>query len=199
MRRRSALLGAAAALLGARHLLVVVTVHGGSMAPTYAPGRRLLVVRLPRVTFPGAVVVFAPEPNADRILEHRLLVKRVIAVAGQPVPVDMCTPVLAQARHVPRGHLLVRGDNTRSLDSRQLGFVRLSTVLGVVFPLRAAPGRSGATASPRTRAAADHTLASTLISGPAAPFARTAARSGVQDLGRAGGATPRRHGTATSN
>lgn len=142
MRRRTALLGVSAALLGARRLLVVVTVDGGSMAPTYAPGRRLLVVRLPRVAFPGAVVVFAPEPNADRIMTPRLLLKRVVAVAGQSVPADMRTPVLAQAEHVPPGHLLVRGDNPRSLDSRQLGFVRLSTVLGVVMPMGAAPGRS---------------------------------------------------------
>ena len=66
---------AALALLGVRRLLLIVTVEGTSMAPTYAPGRRLLVLRTPlaRVLVrPGAVVVFRlPRTGPDRTAHRR--------------------------------------------------------------------------------------------------------------------------------
>ena len=98
----------------------LVEVAGWSMAPTLAPGERLVTVPLPRsgpaaalarlLVRPGTLVVVA-EPTA-RTGEH-LVVKRVAAIDDTGV--------------------VVRGDHpSRSTDSRHYGPVALTSVRRVV-------------------------------------------------------------------
>ncbi|OPC77599.1 signal peptidase I [Embleya scabrispora] len=123
-------------LAGARALrsrLALVRVTGTSMAPTFADGDRVLVDCAAPVRR-GDVVVFRNPTaalGADR--DPRWLVKRVAAVPGDPVPVEMRDVVRAPNDGVvPAGSLVVRGDAPRSHDSRHFGYVPASTVLGVV-------------------------------------------------------------------
>ncbi|MFI7415840.1 S26 family signal peptidase [Nonomuraea sp. NPDC049684] len=108
---------------------VAVTVRGRSMEPTLWHGDRVLVRRssLGGVR-PGRLVVVAAEPGAS------WLVKRVVAVPGDPVP-RAEVPALANRpeRVVPPGQLVVLGDNRPiSFDSRRFGYVPARQLLGVV-------------------------------------------------------------------
>ncbi|MET9395668.1 S26 family signal peptidase [Streptomyces sp. NPDC006624] len=121
---------------GAARRLLVVTVRGTSMTPTHHDGDRLLVRRT-RTVRPGQVVV-ALRPRSPAVWrEDRhspLIVKRVAALPGQPVPPGSVPP-LAQGREgrVPTGRVVLLGDNAAaSVDSRRLGFLPLGDVLGVV-------------------------------------------------------------------
>jgi nickel-type superoxide dismutase maturation protease len=128
MARRTGRAGPARGLRRALLFYVVVTavnrslveVAGWSMAPSLAPGERLVTVPLPRsvraagivrrLVRPGALVVVA-EPIA-RTGEH-LVVKRVAAIDDTGV--------------------VVRGDHpSRSTDSRHYGPVALTSVRRVV-------------------------------------------------------------------
>jgi signal peptidase I len=124
------------------------------MEPTYYNGQWLLVRRLnwpsppPRV---GDVVVFT--------LEKEVLVKRVAAVGGQPMPggrpILLLTPSRERPRawervvvtaagpgKVPPGQLYVLGDNPSvSDDSRMFGPVPLSALIGRVIRWRE-PGQA---------------------------------------------------------
>ena len=134
---------AAAGLLGCavvavtvlRRRLLLVTVEGVSMEPTYRPGDRLLVRRTaPASVRRGSVVVFAA-PHGAAPTDPPLMVKRAVAVPGDPVPdgVPVAGPV------VPAGHLVVLGDNAaHSADSRTMGYLPAGDVVGVVV------GRSAA-------------------------------------------------------
>lgn len=138
-----------------RRRYLVTTVDGPSMEPTLCSGDRLLVHRTRRVRAGQIVVVRirpptldAPPPDVDPAVdeadapampveqEHpggRLYVKRAVAVAGDPVPVDR-VPLLRGAREatVPPGALVVLGDNAAtSWDSRDYGFVRGDQFVGV--------------------------------------------------------------------
>ncbi|WP_034594147.1 S26 family signal peptidase [Hamadaea tsunoensis] len=121
-------------LLGlARWRLRLITVTGRSMTPTLADGRRLLVVRRRRVRA-GDVVVFRMPPSTGPT-DLAWLVKRAVAVPGDPVPPDLSAWVPGPT--VPSGQMLVRGDNPHSADSRTFGLVPLATILGT--PLRPLP------------------------------------------------------------
>ena len=114
------------AVLWLRSRLLVVTVHGVSMAPTYRSGDRLLVwrARLPRVRR-NAVVVVTQAGRPDQ-----LTVKRAVAVPGDPVPEGMPQPEAV----VPPGHLIVVGDNAaHSYDSRRTGYYTAGSLVGVVL------------------------------------------------------------------
>ncbi|SCE67740.1 signal peptidase I [Micromonospora purpureochromogenes] len=111
-----------------RPRLLVVRVNGGSMSPALSDGDLLLAVRR-RACRVGQVVLFGHPGAGPSDPPH--LVKRVAATAGQPVPADLRAAV--DADRVPPGHLLVRGDNPRSLDSRRLGWIPARTVTGVVL------------------------------------------------------------------
>jgi signal peptidase I len=124
------------ALRWARGRLVLVTVRGQSMMPTYAEGERVLVSRRRRCRT-GDVVVFAmPEDQQGDGLQW--LVKRVTGTPGGQVPADL--PAVVAHDRIPAGFLTVRGDAARSLGSGQLGLVPHASVLGVViYPARPAP------------------------------------------------------------
>ncbi|MFG3552163.1 S26 family signal peptidase [Streptomyces sp. NPDC047725] len=139
---------AARLLLGRR--LVVVTVRGVSMWPTYRDQDRVLVHR--RLPVAGDVVVIErpgnfeadwadarpsmrPRPPSLPSQEH-WLIKRVVAVTGDPVPRDVSALASQAGDHVPAGCLVLIGDNRRaSIDSRSLGYFRTDRVLGVVVRL----------------------------------------------------------------
>lgn len=129
---------AAGLLLLRRHALII-TVQGYSMAPTYFNGDRL-VVRRGKTCRTGDVVVFRlapPVPGAPP-----MLVKRVAAVAGDPIP-DSVRPAVGadfDADVVPPGQFVVLGDNSRSLDSRKLGLISLDRLVGRVTRLMRDPG-----------------------------------------------------------
>jgi signal peptidase I len=120
-----------AVLVWLRLRLVRVLVNGASMEPTLRAGVRVLVRRVPaRRVKPGEIVVFA-RPRAP---ERGWMIKRVRAVPGDVVP-RRDVPLLWRypGAHVPPGSLVVLGDNaSESYDSRTFGYVRASSVLGVV-------------------------------------------------------------------
>lgn len=124
---------AAAGVAWARRHLVVVTVKGHSMAPTYHDGERVLLRRGGYRT--GDVIMFRA-PVVFSVPAHDVdwLMKRVAAVAGDPVPADLAK--LAGRGTVPDGHLLVRSDAPNGLDSRQLGLIDAHDVIGVVSARR---------------------------------------------------------------
>ncbi|EFL37037.1 signal peptidase I [Streptomyces viridochromogenes DSM 40736] len=139
---------------GAARRLLVVTVRGTSMTPTHHHGDQLLVRRTRTVRRGQVVVVLRPRsPAIWREDRHSpLIVKRVAAVPGDPVPPGSL-PQLAEGHEdhggheghegrVPPGRVVLLGDNAAaSVDSRQLGFFPLGDVLGVVArSLRQAEG-----------------------------------------------------------
>ncbi|MEV5709237.1 S26 family signal peptidase [Actinoallomurus sp. NPDC052274] len=136
----------AAAYLGRR--FVAVTISGVSMEPTYHDGDRVLV-RRKRTLVPGQVVVVesptrevnwvsSPIPEkfgAGAVPDRCWMIKRVVAVSGDPVPRDQA-PALAHVPedYIPSGKLVLLGDNReKSFDSRQIGYFPVERVLGVVL------------------------------------------------------------------
>lgn len=133
---------AVAGAWAARRCLAVVEIEGTSMAPAYRPGDRVLIRRtgLARLAA-GQVVVFqhglpggrwrtGPLPAPQRV---RWLIKRVVAVAGDPVPEAVMERVGARPGDVvPEARLVVIGDGRVSEDSRAWGYLPADRVLGVV-------------------------------------------------------------------
>jgi signal peptidase I len=118
-------------MLVLRRRFVVVGVEGRSMAPALLPGDRVLVRRVgvARVA-PGQIVVVAM--TADRAPDDPpWLIKRVVAVPGDPVPVDR-VPRLAPGR-VPDHRLVLLSDNPdAAYDSRRVGYFDAEDLLGVM-------------------------------------------------------------------
>jgi signal peptidase I len=139
-----------------RRRYVAVTVRGQSMEPTYQDGEWLLVRRGGQ---PGrGQVVVTEHPRAAAAVRdprlpdhlratvaveppHRWLVKRVAAVAGDPVPREQVPALSDVPEHrVPPGKLVLLGDNRRaSFDSRRHGYFDAGGVLGVVVRRLAIP------------------------------------------------------------
>lgn len=114
-----------AVVLVLRRRYVVARVWGHSMAPTFRDGERVIATRR-REYRVGDVIVFRPR-SAHTDVAWRI--KRVAAVAGDPVPVWLANGDTV----VPPGRVVVVGDNAgHSGDSRQLGYIDLATVAGVV-------------------------------------------------------------------
>lgn len=125
------LLGVAAVVVWLRRRLVTVTVTGDSMLPTLAPGDRVLVrrTRVNRLAR-NDLVVFAKPLTAERTW----LIKRVIAVPGDPVPRrDVPSFWSDTIARIPARHFVVLGDNASdSYDSRSFGYLHADSLLGVV-------------------------------------------------------------------
>lgn len=124
-------LGSAAIAWARRHLLVV-RVEGASMEPTLSDGSRILVRRADgsrvAVRTGDLVLLRMPAPRAW----GALVVKRVAAVAGEPVPPVVAVRYGLSGCVVPDGSLVVLGDNPlSSLDSRHFGPVPYGSVVGV--------------------------------------------------------------------
>jgi signal peptidase I len=117
------------ALLAVRRFLVVVTVHGASMEPTFHHGDRVLV-RRHRTPRAGQIVVVKPVTPGPQ----RWLIKRVASIPGDPVPRDRIPALIDVAEsHVPPDRLVLLGDNAAtSYDSRQTGYFPTAHLLGVV-------------------------------------------------------------------
>lgn len=147
---------AAAGLVWARRSLLMVSVSGDSMRPTYRPGDRVLVRRVPAGRLRREDVVLADVAGlvAERagLLPGRVavdpgaghVVKRVAAVPGDPVPAEV--PRRAGETAVPRGAFVLLGDNPgHSMDSRHFGYVPAAGLVGKVvrvLPSRGPGGRS---------------------------------------------------------
>jgi len=149
------------ALLGR---IVIVTVRGISMEPTFCDGDRILVHRGRKLAVGTVVVVECPKrrsgssglwkyiPSGATTLRGReWMIKRVVATPGDPVPHEQ-VPALAEVadRCVPPGKLVLLGDNRKaSFDSRQLGYIPIERVLGVVLSADAGPPQVTTSASQR--------------------------------------------------
>jgi signal peptidase I len=121
-----------------RERLVVVDVEGSSMQPTLRDRDRVLVRRcgVDRVRRGQVVVVSPPWRLADDV---RWLIKRAVAVPGDPVPrTEVAALAAAAETRVPAGKLVVLGDNSAaSFDSRTAGYFDADALLGVVVrPMR---------------------------------------------------------------
>ncbi|MER7583619.1 S26 family signal peptidase [Kitasatospora sp. NPDC097691] len=137
-----------------RAVLSVVVVSGPSMSPALRPGQRVLVLRRgPARLRAGRIVVVAPDglgapgfgtprlgtpglaaPGGGRARRQpdRLLVKRLVALPGDPVPQPV-RPVVPGGT-VPGGHVVLLGDNPGfSTDSRMWGAIPARSVVGVVL------------------------------------------------------------------
>jgi len=178
---------AAAALAGAgllvaggwvRRNLVVVRITGSSMEPTYAEGDRVLVrrrrdagVRQGEVVVVRAGKLPGPPPT---LRDPFLVIKRVAAVPGDPVPRDR-VPSLRDAPEptVPDGCLVVLGDNPAGGDSRQLGYYFTRNLIGTVVRPRplssAAPQGSGPHRRSHRRADVGRAVAAAEPGSPTGP------------------------------
>jgi signal peptidase I len=142
-----ALAGALALAVGctawwARRSLVLVTVEGPSMEPTLRTGDQVLVRRAAlRSVRAGDVVVLGPgaPPAIGFAGGHRWIVKRAVAVPGDPVPRELDALADVPEPAVPAGRLVLLGDGPVSADSRAYGYFGAELLLGVV--VRRLPGR----------------------------------------------------------
>ncbi|PZG38855.1 S26 family signal peptidase [Spongiactinospora gelatinilytica] len=139
-------LGAVALLLLKRGM-VLVTIRGSSMEPTFHEGDRVLVRRKVAACRGMPVVIERPTlhggwhhpplPKGAKVTlikSREWMIKRVCATAGDPVPRDL-VPALAlvSEERVPSGNIVLLGDNTDfSFDSRCVGYFPTERVLGVV-------------------------------------------------------------------
>ncbi|MBG0829601.1 S26 family signal peptidase [Planomonospora sp. ID67723] len=123
-----------------------VSVNGRSMEPTLRPGQRVLIRRRPgRGLRPGALVLLRGPGTAGGAVPGNgfhdppgtapLLIKRVIAVPGDPVPAEFERSTGTPAGSpVPEGKIIIRGDNPRySVDSLMTGFYGIDTVIGTAL------------------------------------------------------------------
>jgi signal peptidase I len=145
-----ALVAAAVLVRWARRQWLLVTVQGHSMEPTLHDGQRLIARRLRGSRDQDAgyarsdVVVFLLpgwQLEALKSADLAYRVKRVAAVAGDPVPEWAWQALSADAQtRVPPGKVVVSGDNPRSQDSRQLGYIDAQSIIAVVRPSGSEPG-----------------------------------------------------------
>ncbi len=162
-----------------RRTLVVVTVRGGSMEPTYRDGERVLVRRGGRCAVGQVVVVRQeddglPSPAPRQAVAatgtgtaEQWMIKRVAAVAGdRPPPGALPEPYATAGGSVPPGALILLGDNTHnSYDSREAGYFPTTHVLGTVLgPRPRPPYDEDATATGMPGCAYEELLASGTVS-----------------------------------
>ncbi|WP_410619936.1 S26 family signal peptidase [Amycolatopsis sp. cmx-8-4] len=130
-----AVLLAAGGAVAARLLLILTTVDGASMAPELASGDRVLVRRTRRPRRGRVALLRYPRLPSGAPAGEQLLLKRVVAVAGDRVPAGWADPDVhgLAGAVVPPGCTVVLGDNRpTSWDSRHYGFVPRERLVGVV-------------------------------------------------------------------
>jgi signal peptidase I len=136
--------GAGAGLVAVRRRWTVVRVRGSSMEPALHDGDVLLARRragrLPRrgdivvlrrpaiVPVPNGAVTVHGGPRAASGAGERWLIKRVVAVPGDPIPPDVPSSLRGP---VPAGMVVVLGDRP-GLDSRLFGPAPVDTVHATV-------------------------------------------------------------------
>ncbi|MFC4507192.1 MULTISPECIES: S26 family signal peptidase [Streptomyces] len=127
--------------------LVAVTVDGVSMEPAYRDRDQVLAIRGTRLKVGRVVVVESPfgtsgwrqralaaKAAPSLVSQRRWMIKRVVALPGDPVP-RRDVPALADVAEdrVPNGMAVLLGDNqSASFDSRAFGYFPLERILGVV-------------------------------------------------------------------
>jgi signal peptidase I len=136
MRKWLLLIPLLAAAGWARVRYVPVVVRGHSMSEVLADGQRVLARRDRQMPKAGDLILFRPssgyQPVGD---DSELLIKRVIALAGDPRPAQFADTALQPI--VPTGYLAVAGESrlVRSMDSRSIGYVPIGDIIGrVVWP-----------------------------------------------------------------
>jgi signal peptidase I len=131
-----------------RRRYVYATVTSESMMPTLKIGDRVLVRRTTaeRVRVGDVVVITRPAGAGPG-----WVVKRVVALPGDPVPRDGFPALQGFGPGVvPPGRLVVLGDlGLRSQDSKQLGYFNTADLLGIV-PRRLVGTRSPVSEEART-------------------------------------------------
>jgi signal peptidase I len=106
------------------------------MEPSFHNGERVLVRRGQKHR-PGQIVVVQmpgdePAEDVGPFGDRRWMIKRVAAIAGDPVPASLRHKLTDEI--VPAGKLVVLGDNAAvSNDSRTLGYFAVDEVLGRVL------------------------------------------------------------------
>ena len=181
-----------ALVMGAvRRRFAVVLVRGPSMQPALQPGDRALVRRGGRRPEVGDIVFFQEPPSpagldgAASIARSEIwIVKRVAALAGDSVPLDVLGAVGGELR-VPAGTLVALGDNrAMSRDSRHWGFIPEQAVLGrAVRTLHRSPG-------PVPQPGGDALLVTEGDLAVAAPGERRISRATPAELMRRNGVPP---------
>jgi signal peptidase I len=123
----------------ARRVLILTTVDGASMAPELASGDRVLVRRTRRPRRGQVALLHYPRLPSGAPAGEQLLLKRVVAVAGDRLPPTWADPDVhgLAGAVVPAGCAVVLGDNRpTSWDSRHYGFVPRERIVGVVVRRR---------------------------------------------------------------
>ncbi|MFB9689399.1 S26 family signal peptidase [Amycolatopsis plumensis] len=118
-----------------RRRLIMTTVDGHSMEPALSSGDRVLVRRTRRARRGQVALLRFPPLPSGAPTGDQLLLKRVVAVAGDRIPPDWADPDAhgLGGEVVPGGCTVVLGDNRpSSWDSRHYGFVPRERVVGVV-------------------------------------------------------------------
>ncbi|WP_410641386.1 S26 family signal peptidase [Amycolatopsis sp. lyj-346] len=136
---------AAGGVFVARRRLILTTVDGPGMAPALLPGDRVLVRRTRRPRRGQVALLRFPQLPSGAPTGDQLLLKRVVAVAGDRIPAGWAEPDVhgLGGEVVPRGCAVVLGDNRpASWDSRHYGFVPRERIIGVMVRLvsRGSPG-----------------------------------------------------------
>jgi signal peptidase I len=119
----------------ARRVLILTTVDGSSMTPDLRSGDRVLVRRTRRPRRGRVALLRYPRLPSGAPVGEQLLLKRVVAVAGDRVPPGWADPDVhgLGGAVVPGGCAVVLGDNRpASWDSRHYGFVPRERLVGVV-------------------------------------------------------------------
>ncbi|BCJ67925.1 S26 family signal peptidase [Polymorphospora rubra] len=129
-----------------RRRWLVVSIAGDSMRPTLRPGDRVVARRTTLAGIRrGDVVVVRTPAGWSATPPRGLLVKRAVALPGDPVPSDVAVQPAGGGRRVPPGRLVLFGDNPpASRDSRHIGYFTATDLLGVVVGPRRY-GRRGPT------------------------------------------------------
>jgi signal peptidase I len=123
------------AVFAARRALILTTVDGPSMTPALRSGDRVLVRRTRRPRRGQVALLRFPQLPSGAPTGDQLLLKRVVAVAGDRVPEGWAEPDVhgLAGAVVPAGCTVVLGDNrATSWDSRHYGFVPREQLVGVV-------------------------------------------------------------------